>query len=298
MGLVVNAVLGYAWIFGRWGFPEAGIAGAGWATVVASWASALLGLVLMFRSRYREEYGTLTGWKPDRPLLGRMLWFGLPSGLQVTLDVLAFAVFTFLVGRMGEAQLAASGMAFTLNIVGFVPMLGIGQAVGVLVGQRLGEDRPDLAERSAWTGFKLTWVYMAALAALYLGLPGPLVELFRSREAAEAARWAEVAPLVPVLLRFVAIYSLFDGINLVFSFALKGAGDTRFVTGVMLVMAWPVMVLPTWAAQVYGWGLFAAWTFASLYIIGLAFIFLARFRAGFWKSMRVIEAVPQKEEAA
>jgi MATE family multidrug resistance protein len=103
---------------------------------------------------------------------------------------------------------------------------------------------------------------------------------------------------VPVLLRFVAVYTLFDGINLVFSFALKGAGDTRFVTKVMMVLAWPVMVLPTWAAQEFGWGLYWAWAFASTYIIVLAMIFLLRFRGGRWKTMRVIEAAVVPEDEA
>jgi MATE family multidrug resistance protein len=86
---------------------------------------------------------------------------------------------------------------------------------------------------------------------------------------------------------------LFDSMNLVFSFALRGAGDTRFVTAVAAVMSWPVMVLPTWAAWQYGWGLYWCWAFASLYIILLALTFLARFRQGKWQAMRVIEAAPR-----
>jgi MATE family multidrug resistance protein len=95
--------------------------------------------------------------------------------------------------------------------------------------------------------------------------------------------------LVPVLLRFVAVYSLFDSMNLVFSFALKGAGDTRYVTLVSLLLAWPLMVLPTWAALEYSWGLLAAWSFASTYVIVQALLFWLRFVGGKWRSMRVIE---------
>jgi len=107
-----------------------------------------------------------------------------------------------------------------------------------------------------------------------------------------------VAAAVPVLLRFVAVYSLFDSMSLVFSFALRGAGDTRFVTIMALVLAWPLMVLPTWATWYYGWGLYWAWAFASAYIIALGITFLLRFRTGKWKSMRVIEQAPPPEEIA
>lgn len=292
-GLSVNAVLAYAWIFGAWGFPRGGIAGAGWATVVGSSASAVLALALFLRPRFRAAFHAPGGWRLDVPLFRRLMWFGLPSGVQVGLDVLAFALFTVFIGQMGKAELDASGVAYTLNLVTVLPALGIGQAVGVLVGRRLGEDRPDLAERSTWTGFKVTWLYMAAVAVLYVAIPDVMTSFFRPEDEAEADGWRHVAALVPVLMRFVAVYSLFDGMNLVFSFALKGAGDTRFVTAVLLLLSWPVMVLPTWLAQRQGWGLFWAWAFASAYIIGLALIFLARFRGGRWKTMRVIEpAVP------
>jgi MATE family multidrug resistance protein len=288
-GLGVNAVLAYAWILGHWGFPRGGIAGAGWATVVGSTASAVLALVLFLRPRYRAEFHAPGGWRLDVALFRRLMRFGLPSGVQVALDVLAFALFTVLVGRMGEAELAATSISFTLNVITVLPSLGLGQAVAVLVGRRLGEDRPDLAERSAWTGFKITGLYMAGMAVVYVAVPGWLASFFRPSGEGGADDWRAVAALVPVLLRFTAVYSLFDGMNLIFSFALKGAGDTRFVTAVLLLLSWPMMVLPTWLAQRYGWGLLWAWAFASAYIIALALVFLARFRGGRWKAMRVIE---------
>lgn len=294
VGFLVNAVLDYAWIFGEWGFPEWGMAGAGWATVVGSWASALLGLALMWRHTYREEFCTLSGWRFEGDLFRRLMRFGLPSGVQWALDGLAFTIFTIMVGRLGPEQLAATSICFTINMVAILPMLGMGQAVGILVGQRLGQDRPEVAERSTWAGFRVTWLYMAMMSVLFLLLPGILLLPFENTQSAD--KWASVAGLVPVLLRFVAVYCLFDSMSLIFSFALKGAGDTRFVTVVSLVLSWPMMVLPTWAAWYFDWGLYWAWAFASSYIIALALIFLFRFRHGKWKTMRVIEAAPPVED--
>jgi MATE family multidrug resistance protein len=290
VGLGVNAAVAYAWIFGHWGFPAWGIVGAGWATVVGAATSAVLALVLLLRPAYRTTYATGSGWRLDVDLFRRLLRFGVPNGLFVGLDTLAFTAFLFLVGRLGEAELSATSIAFTLNMIAVLPALGIGQAVGILVGQRLGEDRPDLAARTTWTGLGLTLAYMATVALLYVAVPGPLVYLFRSDE--DPGRWPRVAALVPVLLRFVAAYSLFDSMNLVFSFALRGAGDTRFVTAVAMALAWPVMVLPAWAAWYFGWGLYWAWGFASAYTVLLALSMLLRFRQGAWRTMRVIERVP------
>jgi MATE family multidrug resistance protein len=294
-GLSFNALLAYAWIFGHFGFPALGIAGAGWATVAGSSVSALLGLVLMFRPRYRDEFATLAGWRFDRALFLRLLRFGLPNGLQWALEALAFTVFLFLVGRLGENELAATNIAFSINLVAILPMFGMAQAVQIMVGRRLGEDRPEIAERSAWTGFQLTWIYMSAVALLYVLVPGVFLWFFRGEAA--GASWDQVAALVPVLLRFVALYCLFDSVNLIFSFALRGAGDTRFVTAVSLLLAWPLMVAPTWVVCSHGGGLYWAWSFATTYVISLAVVFLLRFRVGKWKTMRVIEAAPVEEVA-
>jgi MATE family multidrug resistance protein len=287
-GLSVNAVLAYTWIFGHWGFSAMGIEGAGWATVVGSSTSAVLALILLFQPRYQKVYRTLSGWRFDSALFRRMMRFGLPNGLQWMLEGLAFTFFLFLIGRLGDVDLAASNIAFSINMLAVLPMLGMGAGVSILVGQRLGEDRPDVAQRTTWNGFFMAFAYMTTIAAFYALLPQVFLYFFESPDA----KWPSVAALVPVLLRFVAVYSIFDSMSMTFSFALRGAGDTRFVTIASLVEAWAIMVLPTWAVWRYDWGIYWAWAFGSGYIIVAGFTFMLRFIAGKWKSMRVIEPSP------
>jgi MATE family multidrug resistance protein len=290
VGLLVNAVLDYCWIFGYFGFPEGGIAGAGWATVIGTVASAIVGMALMLRGRFRREFCTLSGWRLERELFWRLMRYGFPNGLHVAADTLAFTCFMLIVGLMGPTELAASSIAITINMVAFMPMLGMGQAVTVLVGQRLGQDRPELAEKTTWTGFKLAWLYMVAIAFLYVATPD--VFLFMFKNESDAEKWSVVAGLVRYLLRFVAFYSIFDSMLLVFSFALRGAGDTRFVTAVSLCLSWPLMVAPCWLVWQWGWDLGFAWGAAATYVVTVAVIFWLRFRQGKWKTMRVIEHAP------
>jgi MATE family multidrug resistance protein len=287
-GLAVNCVLAYGFIFGRWGFPAWGIAGAALATMIGSLTAALLALGLMLRPCHNATFHTWSGWPLDVRLMGRLLRFGLPAGLMVALDYFAFAAFLLLVGRLGAVELTATSIAFTLNLIPILPVLGLSQAVAVLVGRRLGEGRPDLARRTTWTGLALAMSYTAAVAVLLCAVPEVLAGVFRVEGA--AASWSEVMGHLSVLLRFVAVYSLFDCLTYVLSSALRGAGDTRFVTAAALGLSWVVMVLPSWAAWQYGWGLYWAWAFASLYVILLSLAVLARFRQGRWQSLRVIEA--------
>jgi MATE family multidrug resistance protein len=286
-GTGVNVVLAQLLIFGRFGFPEWGIAGAGWATVIGSWTSALVALGLMLRRRYRREFNTLRGWRPEGELFRRLMKYGGPAGMQAFLDVLVWHVFTQLVGQLGEATAGATTVTVRLNMVAFMPMLGMGQAVCILVGQRLGADRPDLAERSTYTGLRWVFGYMCAVAAMYVLIPGWLVSIFESERDPES--FAAVAAMVPALLACAALYSLADAVNVTFSFALRGAGDTRFVTLLTFALAWPIMVVPTFLSVRAGHSILWAWIYATAYILAIAVCFAWRFRWGKWKSMRVIE---------
>ena len=287
LGMAVEIPVGYLLIYGNGPVPALGITGAGLATVTASWCSAIFGLVLFLRKSYRREFATLSGWRPEPRLFLRLLRFGLPNGLQFSLDAWAFTIFLLLIGRMGDAQLTATSMAFTINSVALVPMLGLAQGVAVLVGQRLGMNRPDVATRSAYRGVFWCLVYTLAMAALYAFAPELLMNCFRDQDA---TKWEAVAAIVPLLLRFVAVYCLFESMSLILSSALRGAGDTLFVSVVTLLMAWTLMVLPSVWAWKSGKSMYWCWSFATGYLILLSFVFWLRFWQGRWKSMRVIEA--------
>jgi len=96
-----------------------------------------------------------------------------------------------------------------------------------------------------------------------------------------------------VLLRFVALYSIFDMMNLIHAAGLRGAGDTVYPMVLTFVLAWIAMLAPAWVGCVIlGAGVYFAWTMASLYVLLLGLLMRRRFGSGRWKAMRVIEAAP------
>ena len=288
LATVVNATLDYLWIFGYGGFPRMGVAGAAYATILSQAFGAAVYLCVILRARHRARYGTLSGWRFDRDLFGRLLRFGLPAGLQFSMEIFAFALFMVIVGRLGTAPLAASGIAFNLNMIVFMPMLGFGLAVSSLVGRYLGSERPDLAERVTWSAVWLCLFYMFACCALYLSAPQLLLAPYAAGGNADSFR--EVAAITGVLLRFVAVYSLFDMLNVLFASALKGAGDTTYPVMATVTLAWSVMLVPSYVFCVLGdGGVYAAWSAATAYIFLVGLVMYRRFRRGHWRSMRVIE---------
>ncbi|HXB55169.1 MAG TPA: MATE family efflux transporter [Vicinamibacteria bacterium] len=292
---LVNIVLDYLWIFGKGGFPRAGVAGAAWSTVIAQAVGAGLFLALTLRAPFRKGYRTLSGWRFDRRLFARLLRFGLPSGLQFSLEILAFALFMVLVGRISTNALAASGIAFNLNMLVFLPMLGLSVGVSSLVGRYLGAERPDLAERATWSAFWMSSAYMSGCGLLYLF--GGRLLLTPYAAGADPVSFAGVEPIAAILLRFVALYSIFDMMNLIFAAGLKGAGDTLYPLGLTVVLSVTAMLGPAYVACVLlGGGVYVAWTAASAYVILLGLLMLRRFRQGRWRAMRVIEALPPELE--
>lgn len=283
----LNVVLDYAMIFGNFGFPEWGISGAALATVIAAMTGTLLFFFLMLRPEYRTTYGTWSSRMFSRQLTFSLLKYGAPAGVQFFLDLLGFTLFILLVGRIGTDELAATNITFNISMLCFMPMVGLGIAISIMVGQKIGEGDPEMAAFSTWSGTHISFFYMFIVAFLFVAYPGIFLSPFE-READPAA-FEPIFDYGVILLRFVALYTLFDTMNITFSSALKGAGDTRFVMFAVVIVSWLVMVVPTYLAiVVFKQHLFVAWGFATAYVVLLAFIFLFRFLKGNWKEMSII----------
>jgi MATE family multidrug resistance protein len=287
LATVLNVVLNYLLIFGNFGFPELGITGAAISTVVSGFVSFLVFAVLILRPKNNEVYATASGWRPNLELLRRILRFGFPNGVQFFIDIFGFTIFILLIGRLGMVELAATNIAFNINSLAFMPMIGLGMAISILVGQYVGESRVDLASRSTYSGAIICFLYMGLIALSYLLVPGFYIGLFTARS--EQGSFEEIRRIAVVLLRFVALYSIFDTMNIVFAAGIKGAGDTRFVMYMILIGSVGIMIVPTsLALLVFQAGIYTAWIFLTAYVSILGFGFLLRFLQGKWKSMKVI----------
>jgi MATE family multidrug resistance protein len=290
-GTAVNLVFDYLLIFGNFGFPRWGVPGAAFATVLSSVVTFSLFFFLAIRGKYERRFHTKSARGLDLPLIRRILRFGLPNGVQFFTDAAGFAVFLLLIGRLGTVELAATNIAFNINSLAFMPMIGIGIAVSILVGQTLGRDDVTGAEQVTWSGFHITFLYMGTIALLYFFTPHLFLDLFAA--GTDKTSFAPIYALAVILLRFVAFYSLFDTMNIVFAAAIKGAGDTRFVMYMLFSLAAGVLVIPSFLAiVVFDSSVYVGWILATAYVSLLGLAFLLRFLGGKWKHMRVIEAPP------
>ncbi len=295
MGNGANIVLDYILIFGKLGFPEMGIQGAGLASAITMYFPSIFWACLFLSRANRHEYGSRRELKWDPKLFFMLLRYGLPSGIRFSLDVASFTMFSLLIGRFGEMELAATNIVLSIEILAFLPMQGTAVATATLVGNYIGRGQLHYAEKSVYSALKLAAVYSLFFAVTFIGLPNVYLSLFQAGSSGN--EMTPVLALGTILLRIVAFYTLFDNIFIVLSGALTGAGDTRFSMWMQIGISWLIFVPAIYIIIEYAQlGFVVPWYCLLVYVALLAGIFFLRFRTGQWKKIKMIDRSSLMEE--
>ena len=280
-------------------FIQPGLIGAAWGTILSMALGTVIFTACVLTPHNRRVFGTLSSWRFQPELFRRLIHFGLPQGFQFIIDMAAFSIFILAMGRVSQEALTATTIALNINMLLFIPMVGLSQALSVLVGQFVGAGKVHLAERVTSGGFTLCLVYMLIVGASYVLIPDLYIGMFRDPAQVDGA-FGAVEHMARVFLVFVAIYSIFDAFALSYSGSIKGAGDTRFVLKLSIFNSVFVMIIPCIIAVWLGASAAVLWGFVTLFIMIMGLGMMLRYWAGHWKSMSVIEsnvAAPSEEPA-
>ncbi|MDR0391480.1 MAG: MATE family efflux transporter [Planctomycetaceae bacterium] len=293
--VVLNIFLDYCMIFGKCGFPAWGLAGAAIATMISQWVRLAIYIVLIFWADIKEKrYNILGGMKPDFKLFGRLLYYGTPSSSYSFIDMATFTLFLMIIGGLGEFQRNATTIAFTMNSFTFIPLTGIGIVVTSMVGNQLGNNRPDLARRVTNTAFVIGCIYTGFFVVLFIAVPDFLLSAFAVFSDAE--EFESLRDLTVILLRFIALCVFFDSCALIAGSTLRGAGDTIFVMRVVFIVA-PLLPILCWLGiRCFGFGLMWCWIILTANVIAYFIFFVIRFCGKKWETTRVIEKELQKTD--
>ncbi len=293
-GALVNIPLTYCLVFGlevggvRLA-PEWGITGAAVATVFSWFVTTAIFSLLIFNKKMEKSHDIFRARALDLRLMWRMMAFGSPGGLQRFLELAAFTFFAFIIGRLGELYLAANNIVFSIEAISFFPMIGVGATISILVGQSIGRGRPEEASRAVISGIGISSVYVVMVALLFLVFPEPLLNVFLSEHYEPAVR-SQILDMGVLLLRFVVLYTVFDGMYLCCFGALSGAGDVWFPMAFMGLAGLVCLGLPIWLLFVFDQAtIYTLWAAFVFYVLVLTSTVVWRYRQGKWKSMRVIE---------
>ncbi len=237
MANVVNALTNWGLVFGKWGLPELGVVGAGWATFVSRtfMAIVLLGAIAVFEWKNpRGLFQTPLGieWSRVRELFA----LGLPAAFHITLEMGLFSVATALAGRLDAASLAAHQIALSVAATTFMVPLGISSAGAVRVGHAMGAGDRDGVVHGGWMAIVFGVGFMGLAATTLFLFPKQIIGLFTTD--------ADVFAVGVSLLYVAAFFQLFDGLQVVTVGVLRGLGDTRTPMLAGLVGYW-LLGLPT-----------------------------------------------------
>jgi MATE family, multidrug efflux pump len=296
---LLNIVLCIVFIFGRFGAPRMGVAGAGFAAFVSTWVGLAIMIIWALLPRYRKAHQPFAFGRLSKKTIWDLLRLSVPSGIATIAVMSGFALFAMIVSHLDAVSHAAvvspscpggsaepvNGAATTL-IVGilkltFTACLAFGTATATLVSQSLGEGNPDKATRFGWVSVQTGLVLFGVVGVLegVLFTPHILSIFTKSPAVLEAA-------LGPMRLMGIATPLIATG--MILTQALFGAGNSKFVMVVELLLHFLCLVPLAWLLGItFGFGLWGIWSAACVYVVLLASVMLYKFASGDWKGIRI-----------
>jgi MATE family multidrug resistance protein len=287
---IANAALNALFIFEL----GLGVAGVAWATTAAQVLGFALGLTVFLSRPMRAEYRSQRCWRPRRPAMIRAVALGVPMGLLPAADLTGLALFQLMQTGLGTVAGAATQIVMMMTSLAYMPAVGIAIAGTTLVGQSIGAGDRDWARKMGNSAIKLNVAYMG-LVSLALALAGPwLLPLFVTPADPNAGVVVKTAGM---LLWIGAAYQVFDGVNLGAGFALRGAGDVRVPTLLVLLVSWlgfvPLTHMLSFAPgqgwvhflPQFGLGTAGGWSALLFYTAALGAVMWFRWQSGAWRKI-------------
>ena len=280
VSVAINVVLDPFLIFGWWVFPEMGIAGAAVATIFARAVAAVIGVYVLFFTNAGPDI-TLSQFYPDFSMVSRIVRVGTPSAAEQSTTALAMITLTAMVASFPPAVVGAFGLGNRLISLVFLPAMGLGRATNTMVGQNLGANNKERAERAVWLAAKFAAAVLFGVAVVAAVFPRPIVSVFLAPGSENAAAIVEYGT---TYLRIRSVEFIFVGILQVMLGAFRGAGNTKTAMVISMIALWLGRV-PTvyFFAFVLGWGATGIWVGMALGNIVGAIAAALWFTRGTWK---------------
>ena len=285
--MLVNVLCNFVLIFGLGPVPALGVAGAAYGTLIGNVVSTVILFAKFFgkncHRRFRTRYAFAFSWPLTRELLKK----GIPSGVEMFLNMSAFQLLILMFHALGPESATASSVMFNWDMVAYVPLMGLEIASTSLVGRYVGAKDGAAATRSTYSGLKLGWGYSLLIGILFIFFPGLLTDIFKpdvAEASAEAIAIFESArPMSIFMLRIATFYIFVEVLLVIYAGALRGAGDTLWVMFACAIMNWCVAGALYLVAYVFGLPAHLAWIAVVAVYSTAPVLFWLRWKSGKWR---------------
>ncbi len=233
IALALNIPLNYVLIYGKFGFPELGGVGCGYATAVCFWVMFLMMAGYTMLGQQHRKIGLFDHWDlPSLSIISSQLKLGVPIGLAIFFEASIFSVVALLIGKLGAIVVAGHQIALNFTSLAFMVPMSLAMGLTIRVGQALGAGKTEQAAYSSYAGIATTLVSATVSASVMLFLPGVVTSIYTQN--------SEVAILAAQLLVYAALFQYADGIQIAANGALRGYKDTRVPMAMILFACWGV----------------------------------------------------------
>jgi MATE family multidrug resistance protein len=233
---IINAFANWVLIFGEFGFPALGLAGAAWATFLSRVFMVIVIMIYVMRNEKFKQYDVTFRFRGlNFPVIKKLLSLGLPSGFQYFFEVGAFSFAVIMIGWIGANELAAHQIAINLASISFMAVLGISQAASIRVGNAMGEQNIANVRKAGFTGIILGASIMSIAGLTFILLNNFLPTLYINDEV--------VISIASRLIIIAALFQLSDGTQAVGIGVLRGLTDVKGPTIITFLAYW-IISLP------------------------------------------------------
>jgi len=279
LGTGLNIPLSWVLIFGKFGLPALGIAGAALGSVIATVFTIGVFLYFYLSREHRGQFHVGDSFRFDADIMRRYLRLGLPSGLENFMNVATFNLFLLLFQSYGIVQGAAMAIVFNWDMLSFIPMIGLNIGVMSLIGRFVGSGDMGRANQVISSGFIIAFTYSGCLALLFLVFRTELVAVFDNG----TEDFSAILELGSKMMVGLVTYMIADATILISGGALRGAGDTRWIMFTSVSVHWLMLVVQYFVIVVYRYGPMVSWWVFVAMLIVLALLYLGRLLGGTWR---------------
>ena len=286
-GMVVNIVCNFILIYGCGPIPALGVAGAAYGTLIGNLVSTIILFIKLFGKSCHKRFRTRFAFAFSWPLTRELLQKGIPSGVEMFLNMSAFQMLILMFHALGPEAATASSIMFNWDMVAYVPLMGLEVASTSLVGRYVGAKDGAAATRSTYSGLKLGWGYSLVMGIFFIFLPGVLTDIFKPdvADATEGALaiFAAARPMSIFMLRIATFYIFVEVLLVIYAGALRGAGDTVWVMFACAIMNWCVAGALYVVAYIFHLPAHYAWIAVVAVYSTAPIIFWRRWKSGKWR---------------
>ena len=290
--MLLNIPLNYLLMFGLpqnhfFNFNGFGAAGAAYASITSTFVCFAIMFSKFMKYEYRKKFSTLSNMRYDSEILKKLLIFGNPAGVEFFINILAFNLYVFIFGKYGKVEQSAVNIAFSWNLIAFLPLIGISAATTALVGRNLGAENIRGAFKSISSLLKIGFAYISVLVFFYAFYPAALINIFKTPGG--DSEFIKISTLATDMLRLTVIYLVSDVLLVIYGGALRGAGDTKFVMYSSIAAHWLFLLIPSVIAfKFFNASSIAVWKIFIVFSIVFTAMYVLRFYNGRWKNIKMI----------